>query len=133
MFLKEKRCGSIKGQTCADGQKQCEVAHNKDATSLTVMLELVLIASVTNTHKRRGMDLIDIPGTLLTAYVDKEVIIVLWERLAELMVKTETSIYRKFVKIKNGRMVLYVKIQKELYVCLRSVISFYENMVSDLK
>ena len=68
MFLKEKRCGSIKGQTCADGQKQCEVAHNKDTTSLTVIMELVLIASVINAHKRRGMDLIDIPGTLLTGH-----------------------------------------------------------------
>jgi hypothetical protein len=45
MFLKEKRDGTIKGITCADGQKQRETAEPGATTSPTVSLESVLITS----------------------------------------------------------------------------------------
>ena len=48
------------------------------------------------------------------------------------MVKTKPKIYRKCVTIKNRRTVLYVKLQKSLYGCLRSALLFYEKLVADL-
>ena len=48
------------------------------------------------------------------------------------MENTKPSIYQNFFTIENGRTVLYVKFQKAFYRCLRSVLPFYENMVSDL-
>eukprot|EP00957_Ditylum_brightwellii_P180301 13735093-Ditylum_brightwellii.AAC.1 len=39
MFLKEKRCGRIKGQTCADGRKQRGQIPKEDAASPTVAPE----------------------------------------------------------------------------------------------
>jgi predicted transcriptional regulator len=38
MFLKEKRDGTIKGRTCADGRKQREGSTKSDATSPTLAL-----------------------------------------------------------------------------------------------
>ena len=58
---------------------------------------------------------------------------VLRGRLLELMLKTDPSIYRNFVTIDNGWMVIYVKLHNSLYGCLRSVLLFYENMVSESK
>ena len=49
------------------------------------------------------------------------------------MVMTEPSIYQNFVMIENGRTVLYVKLQKAIYRCLRSALLFYEKLLSDLK
>jgi hypothetical protein len=43
MFLKEKRDGTIKGRTCADGRKQREGSTKSKATPPTVELESVLI------------------------------------------------------------------------------------------
>jgi hypothetical protein len=45
MFLKEKKDGSIKGWTCADGRKQREESVKSDATSPTVTLKSVFITS----------------------------------------------------------------------------------------
>ena len=49
------------------------------------------------------------------------------------MLKNEPRIYRNFVTIENGWMVIYVKLQKALYGCLRSVLLFYEKLVSEPK
>ena len=67
-------------------------------------------------------------GELLTMDMDKDSIMVLQVILAEIMVKTKPSIYRKLVTIKNGRTVQYIKFQKSLY----SVLLFYEDLVVEL-
>ena len=79
------------------------------------------------------MAIVDILGCLLTLYMDEEVIMVLRRRLLELMLKTDPSIYRNSATIENGWIVIYDKLHKALYGCLRSVPLFYENLVSDPK
>ena len=95
-------------------------------------MELVLITSDINAHKRRDVAVVNIPGEFLTTDMDKDVIRVLQRRVAELMVKTEQSIYQIFVTIENVQMVLYLKSQKALYGCLRSALLFYDKLVLDL-
>jgi hypothetical protein len=52
----------------------------------------------------------------------------------ELMVKTAPKIYRKYITIDaNNQPILYVKLQKALYGCLRSALLFYHKLVGDLK
>ena len=46
MFLKQKRCGRIKGRGCADGQKQRVWTNKEDATSPPVSTEAILLTSV---------------------------------------------------------------------------------------
>ena len=53
---------------------------------------MVLITSAIDTHKRRDMTVVNIPGEFLTEYMHKEVIMVLQGSLAEPMVKTDPSI-----------------------------------------
>jgi hypothetical protein len=53
MFLKEKRDGTVKGRTCADGRKQRETAEPGAATSPTVSLESVLITSTIEAYEGR--------------------------------------------------------------------------------
>jgi hypothetical protein len=96
MFLKEKRDGTIKGKTRADGRKQREVSTKSDTTSPTVALESVLITATIDAFERRDVAIVDVPGAFLTADMDEEVIMCLRGRLAELMVKTAPNIYRKF-------------------------------------
>eukprot|EP00957_Ditylum_brightwellii_P103461 7883595-Ditylum_brightwellii.AAC.1 len=74
MFLKEKRCGRIKGQTCADGRKQCGQIPREDAASPTVASESVLTTSVINAKENRDVVTTDIPGAYLNVEMDDCVI-----------------------------------------------------------
>jgi hypothetical protein len=67
------------------------------------------------------MAVVDVPGAFLNAHMDAEVIMKLRGRLAERMVKTAPYIHRKYIITLNANNtpVLYVKLQKALYGCLR--------------
>ena len=54
--------------------------------------------------------------------------------MAEMMVKIDPSLYRKYVFIGKGKQpMLYVKLNQALYGMLRSTILFYNKLVSELK
>jgi hypothetical protein len=134
MFLKEKRDGSIKGRACADGRKQREGSNKSDATSPTVALESVLTTATVDAFERSEVAIVDVPGAYLTADMDEEVFMCLRGRLAELMVKTAPEIYRKYIYVgSDNQPVLYVKLQKALYGCLRSALLFYQKLLKDLE
>jgi hypothetical protein len=133
MFLKEKRDGMIKGRACADGRKQREKAVPGGATSPMVAVESVMITAAIEAHERRNVVVVDIPGAFLSADMDEVVIMAIRGRLEELMVKAAPNIYRKFITLKaNNQPILYVRLQKALYGCLRSALLFYKKLVADL-
>jgi hypothetical protein len=134
VFLKEKRDGTIKGRTCADGWKQRETAEPGAATSPTVSLEYVIITSTIEAYKGREVAVVDIPGAYLSADMDEEKIMLLRGRLAELMVKTAPNIYGKYITVDvRNQPVLYVKLQKALYGCIRSALLFYLKFVGGIE
>jgi hypothetical protein len=134
MFLQEKRDGSIKGRACADVRKQREGSTKTDATSPTVALKSVLITATIDAFDKREVSIIDVPGAYLTADMDEEVFMCLRGKLAELMVKTAPKIYRKYVYVgSDNTPVLYVKLKRALYRCLRSALLFYLKLLKDLE
>ena len=68
---------TIKGRSCADGQKHRKKSQNKDATSPTVALELVLIISAIDVNKRMYVDVVNIPVSFVISDMDKYVIMVM--------------------------------------------------------
>jgi hypothetical protein len=129
MFLKEKRDGSIKGRACADGRKQREGYTKSDATSPTVSLEVVILTATKDAFEGRDVAIVDVPGAFLTADSDEVVYMCIRGKMCELMVKTAPEIYHKYVFIENNEPVLYVKLQKTLYDCLRSALLFYLKLL----
>ena len=51
MFLKQKRCGTIKAQGCADGRKQRDKITKHESASPTVATESVFITAVVDAHE----------------------------------------------------------------------------------
>jgi hypothetical protein len=97
-------------------------------------LEALLITATIDAYEERGVAIVDVPGAFLSADMDEEVIMTIKGRLAELMVKDAPNIYRKYITIDaNNQPILYVKLQKALYGCIRSALLFYEKLVGDLK
>eukprot|EP00957_Ditylum_brightwellii_P066184 5022359-Ditylum_brightwellii.AAC.1 len=108
MFLKEKRDGRIKGQTCTDGRKQRKRLNINDATSPTVMVKLVLITAAIEAKEGIEVTTTDIPGSYLLAEMDELVHMKLEGRLDELLVCTAPQIYKKYVTIdQEGEKILY--------------------------
>ena len=73
MFLVDKQYGAINTRTCADGIKQIrdESYNNHDYASPTCANNSVMIASALEAKEGHDVAIIDIPGTYLHTYVDK--------------------------------------------------------------
>jgi hypothetical protein len=94
----------------------------------------VLITSTIEAYEGREVAVVDTPGDYLSAYMDEEVIMLLCGILAELMVKTSPNIYPKYNTVDaRNQPVLYVKLQKALYGCLRSALMFYLKFVGEIE
>ena len=72
MFLKEKRCGDIKGRTVAGGNKQRDFISKEDASSPTVSTEAVMLTCVVDAEEDRDMAVIDIPNAFIQTRVENE-------------------------------------------------------------
>ena len=133
MFLKKKRCGRIKGRTCADGRPQQKCIPKEDAASPTVSLEGVLLTAVVDAEEGRDIAVVDIPNAFVqTKNVDK-VIMKMRGKLAELMVLMAPEIYRKAIILEHGKPVLYVRLLGALYGQLKAALLWYKKLVSDLE
>ena len=79
------------------------------------------------------MAVVDIPGAYLREDMENEVHVVFRGALADMMVMANLALYRPFVLYETGNPVLYVRLQKEIYGCLKSALLFYEKLVGDLE
>ena len=105
----------------------------KDAISPTVLTEAVMLTVTIDALEGRDVVVVDILGAYLSAEMDDEVHIVFRGTLSEMVVVDEPVLYRTFVSYETGKPVLYVRLQKALYGCLKSALLFYDKLVGDLE
>jgi Reverse transcriptase (RNA-dependent DNA polymerase) len=132
MFLKKKRCGRIKGRGCANGRKQREYTSKEDASSPTVSIEALMLSCVIDATEKRDVATVDIPGAFMQADMDELVHMRLEGTMAELLVKLDPKLYRKYVQTINGKSVLYVELKKALYGTMRAALLFWRLLTSKL-
>ena len=73
-------------------------------------------------------------GAYLRTEINELVLVVLWDALSELLTLIYPALYKRFmVTYIEGKPILYVKLQKTLYVCIKEVLVFYEKLTSNLK
>ena len=104
--IKEKRCGKLKGRTCADGRKQREEIDPKDATSPTVSTEALLLSCAIDASENRHVATADIEGAFLKANMDNFVVVVFEGTSAELMVRTNPEFAPYLYTTKAGKKIL---------------------------
>ena len=92
----------------------------------------MLTATIDALEVRDGA-LVDITGAYLIADMDDEVHEVFRGTLAELMMAADPELYRTFMSYETGQAILYVRMQKALYGCLKSALMFYEKLVGVLE
>ena len=75
MFLKEKRCGTIKGRGCANGKKQ-RLYVNKDKVSApTVATESLLLSCLINATENRDVATVDVLGAFMQSNMEGPILI----------------------------------------------------------
>jgi len=109
MFLKEKRDGIIKARGCANGWSQIVYMTKKETSSPTLSLEAMMLPCTINAKEGRHIALSDIAGALLHAEMDQDVHMLLEGTIAELSIKQEPKICRKYIwKNKHDKPILYI-------------------------
>ena len=132
MFLKQKRSGLIKGRGCADGRKQRVHTGKEEKTSPTVATESVMLTSTIDAREGRDVATVDIPGAFMHSDQDETVHLRLQGTLADLLVKCDPKLYRKYVVSEGGQPVLYVELLKALYGTLRAALLFWRRLSKKL-
>jgi len=133
MFLTEKRTGEVKARACADGSVQRQHVAKEEAAAPTVTSEAIFIQATIYAHENRDTATCDIPGAFLQADNPDYVLMRLDGILAELMVKVDPKLYRKYITTNTkGKPVLYVQLEKAVYGMMKSALLFYRKLVADL-
>jgi hypothetical protein len=132
MFVKEKRCGTIKGRGCADGRKQRLYKTKIDTSSPTVRTESLLLSCVIDAKERRTVVTCDVPGAFMQVDIDEIVHVRLEGALAELLTKVDPTLYTPYVVVEKGKNVIYVQLDKALYGTLSASLLFWKDLSGEL-
>ena len=127
MFLKQKRCGKIKGRGCADGRKQRLYKSKEDTTSPTITTEALFLTCLTDAIENRYVVTCDVPGAFMHSDIDELVHLKLEGEIAELLIKVDPT-YVEFVSKEKGKTVIYTELSKALYGTLQAALLFWQNL-----
>ena len=87
-----------------------------------------MLTATIDTLEGRDVAVVDSPKAYLSADMDDEVHMVFRGTLLEIMVMADPALYRPFVSYDTRKPVLYVRLQKALYDCIKSALVFYEKL-----
>lgn len=65
MFLKQKRCGKIKGRGCADGRKQKLYKTKEETHYPTMHIESLFLSCIIDALEKREVVTLDMPGAFV--------------------------------------------------------------------
>ena len=118
---------------CAYGRRQQQYTEKEDASSLTVLLEAMMISGCIDAKEGQYIAEADIPGSFLHANMNECVHMIMEGMIAEHVAKLELAIYRKYIwHDKKGKPMLYMKLEKALYGMLQAALLFWQLLSSIL-
>lgn len=132
MFLKQKRCGRIKGRGCADGRKQRLYKSKEETSSPTMTIEALFLTCIVDAMERRCVVTCDIPGAFMQTDIDESVHVKMEGELATLLVKIEPS-YKQFLYYERGKPVIYAELTKALYGTVQAAYLWWQDLSGFLK
>ena len=89
----------------------------------------MFLTGVIDAHERRAKAIIDVANAFLQAYNDERILMLLRGKLAEMMVRIDPSLYRKYMTYSDkGVPMLYVRLNNALCGMLRAALLFYKRL-----
>ncbi|KAL7563159.1 hypothetical protein ACA910_014438 [Epithemia clementina (nom. ined.)] len=130
--IKEKRCGMIKGRSCADGWMQRVLYAKHETASPTLSNNALMLLLIVDAVEERHVATADVAGANLNADMVDFVLMKLEDEIVDIMCQVNPA-YIPFVVMERGRKVLYVQLMKVLYGCVKSALLWYQLFVSTLQ
>ena len=132
-LIKEKRCGKIKGRTCADGRPQRKYVPREESSSPTVSNEALMGVLSIFAKENRAVGVFDVPGAYLHAHMpDDEFVVLRFEGIfVDILCEVMPELLADVV-YENGKKVLYVRALKAIYGCIKSALLWYNLYESTL-
>ena len=129
----QKRDGIIKGRAVTNRkqQKSREYFGESRSTSSTIQLESLILSLLIGSFDNRDVAITDIADAYLFANMEENEIIDIKNDAVDIMCKVDKS-YQKFLIYEKGNKVIYMKLNKALYSCVRSALLWYNTFKSKL-
>ena len=131
-LIKVKKNGVVKGRTCANGSKEKYfLPENDSIASPTGSLEAIISTLLIDIYEDRDVAIFDIPGAYLHAKMPEEhrVMLKLKGRFVDIMC-TVNEDFKRHILYENGVKVLYLRVLRAIYGCIRSALLWY-NLYSE--
>ena len=126
-LIKEKRCGKIKGRTCADGSRQKRyLSQDENISSPTASLEGIMTTLAIDAHEKRNVVQSDMPK-------DKHIHMKFTDDFVDIMCEVNPEYLPHVRYEEKGKKVLYVSIIRAIYGCIFSALCWYELFWTTLK
>ena len=126
--------GRIKGRECTDEQKQREYISKEEPSSPTISTDFLMTTLVIDTHEGRDVITYDIVGTYLNADMDEFTTMKLEGEMVDMMVRVDSAKYSRYVRYKHHTKVLYHRVMKTIYGCVKSgLLSWYNLFTGSLE
>ena len=127
MFLKKKRCGTIKGWGCANGRKQRAYITKEQSTSPTISTEAVFLTAMVDAWENRKVAVLDVPSAFMQVDMDELVHMHFCGEMVDKLLEIDHELYSSYVTEEQGEKVMYMELLKALYGTLRAAQLFWEN------
>ena len=128
IFLVEKRDGTVKARTCANGSTQREYTSRDEAASPTASTDAILITSVIDAKQSRDVMTADVPNAFVQTDIEQtgeKIVMKIRGILVDMLVEMAPEIYQEYVVVHGRDKVLYVKMLKALYGMLVASLLYY--------
>lgn len=136
MFLKQKRCGRVKGRGCADGCPQRDYITKDELSSPTISLYALMASCVLDELDSRHVITIDIPGVFLQGdwpQNEHPGYIKFTRIMVDMICQINPSYKDKIIWSQDGkRKFLYSELRKAVYGTLLAAVIFYNKLTKHL-
>jgi hypothetical protein len=123
-LIKEKRDGRLRPQ---------RLLYNKaETTSPTVSTDALMLSIMVDAREGRDVATADVVGAYLKAYMDEFVLMKFTGESVDILCRMNEK-YKKFVVVEGNSRVLYVKLIKAIYGCVKSALLWYELFTKSLQ
>ena len=95
-------------------------------------MEDIILSCLMNAKESSYVATIDIPGAFMHADIKDEVNMKLEVTMADLFANIDPQIYEEYVTTKNGKNILYFRLNKYLYLTDQAYISLYQKLTRKL-
>jgi hypothetical protein len=138
VFLTEKRDGTIKARSCADGSKQRSWMEREETSSPTAQVESILLTAIIDAKEGRDVMTVDIPNAFVQTNVPPtdndgdRITMKITGPLVEMLVELDPEKCKNFVRLEGNIPILYVHVMKALYAMLQFALLFYRKLIEEL-